>query len=90
MRPREELIESLRVAMERLASDRTECRRMGEAASAEVRREHTWAAKAERVAEIYRQVLAVDSANPRRKPGGGLGPSGGGMRRFMGAAPPPR
>jgi glycosyltransferase involved in cell wall biosynthesis len=62
MRPREELIESLRVAMERLASDRTECRRMGEEAAAEVRREHTWAAKAERVAGIYRQVLAAESA----------------------------
>jgi glycosyltransferase involved in cell wall biosynthesis len=57
MRPREELIESLRTAMERLAADPDGCRRMGEAAAAEVRREHTWDAKAARVADIYRVVL---------------------------------
>src|SRR5262245_4726681 len=59
MRPREELVELLRKAMERLAADPTACRRMGESAAAEVRREHTWDAKAGRVAEIYRQVLAA-------------------------------
>jgi glycosyltransferase involved in cell wall biosynthesis len=58
MRPREELIESLRAAMERLAADPAGCRRMGEAAAAEVRREHTWDAKAARVADIYRAVVA--------------------------------
>ena len=57
MRPREELVESLRAAMERLAADPAGCRRMGEAAAAEVRREHTWDAKAQRVAVIYREVL---------------------------------
>jgi glycosyltransferase involved in cell wall biosynthesis len=56
MRPREELIESLRLAMEAMAADPAGCRRMGEAAAAEVRREHTWEAKASRVAEIYRAV----------------------------------
>src|SRR4051794_7323965 len=58
MRPREQLVESLRAAMERLAADTAGCRRNGEAAAAEVRREHTWDAKADRVAEIYRAVLA--------------------------------
>ncbi len=58
MRPREELIELLRLAMEQLAADPAACRRMGEAAAAEVRREHTWDAKADRVAGIYRDVLA--------------------------------
>jgi len=58
MRPREELIESLRIAMERLAADPASCRRMGEEAAAEVRREHTWEAKAARVAEIYQSVAA--------------------------------
>jgi glycosyltransferase involved in cell wall biosynthesis len=62
MRPREELVESLRAAMERLAADPAGCRRMGEAAAAEVRREHTWDAKAARVAEIYRGILS----SPRR------------------------
>ena len=37
MRPREELIESLRRAMERLATNSDICRRMGESAAAEVR-----------------------------------------------------
>src|SRR5262249_56307259 len=58
MRPREELVELLRAAMERMAADPTGCRRMGEAAAAEVRREHTWDAKASHVTDIYRQVLS--------------------------------
>ena len=58
MRPREELIESLRRAMERLAGDPAACRAMGTAAAAEVRREHTWDAKAARVADVYREVLS--------------------------------
>jgi glycosyltransferase involved in cell wall biosynthesis len=57
MRPREELIQLLRTAMERMAADPDECRRMGEAAAAEVRRDHTWDAKAAKVADIYRNVL---------------------------------
>jgi glycosyltransferase involved in cell wall biosynthesis len=57
MRPREELVESLRLAMERLATDPDACRRMGEAAAAEVRRDHTWDAKAEKISQIYALVL---------------------------------
>jgi glycosyltransferase involved in cell wall biosynthesis len=56
MRPREELVASLRIAMERLAADPDACRRMGEAAAAEVRREHTWDAKAEKIRQMYLQV----------------------------------
>jgi glycosyltransferase involved in cell wall biosynthesis len=71
MKPREELIESLRAAMERLAADPAACRRMGDAAAAEVRREHTWAAKAGAVADIYRDVLesrrAASGTPPSRR-----------------------
>jgi glycosyltransferase involved in cell wall biosynthesis len=59
MRPREELVELLRVAMERMAADAESCRKMGTAAADEVRTEHTWDAKAGRIAEIYRQVLSA-------------------------------
>jgi glycosyltransferase involved in cell wall biosynthesis len=62
MRPREELVGLLRVAMERMATDPDMCRRMGEAAAAEVRREHTWEAKAAQVAGIYRAVLGERAA----------------------------
>src|SRR5262249_60191970 len=41
MRPREELIESLRAAMEQFAADPAGCRRMGEAAAARGRRAAT-------------------------------------------------
>ena len=58
MRPREELVESLRAAMEQMAADPAGCRRMGEAAATEVRREHTWDAKASHVMLIYQQVLS--------------------------------
>jgi glycosyltransferase involved in cell wall biosynthesis len=64
MRPREELVESLRAAMERLAADPAACRRMGDAAAAEVLREHTWTAKAAHVAAIYHQVLTANAAEP--------------------------
>jgi glycosyltransferase involved in cell wall biosynthesis len=57
MRPREELVESLRIAMENLAANPARCKGMGEAAANEVRREHTWTAKAERMMQIYRQIL---------------------------------
>lgn len=62
MRPREELVESLRIAMERLASDHDLCQSMGATAAAEVRRSHTWKAKADRVRQIYTQVLAGKKA----------------------------
>ena len=57
LRPREELVESLRIAMEGLAGDPAACRRMGQAAANEVREKHTWTAKAERITAIYREVL---------------------------------
>jgi glycosyltransferase involved in cell wall biosynthesis len=57
MRPREELVESLRIAMERMATDPDGCRRMGEAAAAAIRHEHTWDAKAEKISQIYSLVL---------------------------------
>jgi glycosyltransferase involved in cell wall biosynthesis len=65
MRPREELIERLRTAMERMAADPDGCRRLGEAAAAEVRREHTWDARAAKVVGIYRNVLAGQIAKPQ-------------------------
>jgi glycosyltransferase involved in cell wall biosynthesis len=46
--------------MERMAADPAGCRRMGEAAAAEVRREHTWDAKAAQVTNIYRTVLRTN------------------------------
>jgi glycosyltransferase involved in cell wall biosynthesis len=57
MRPRNELVEELRLAMERMAADPDGCRRMGESAAAEVRRDHTWDAKAASVFPIYRQII---------------------------------
>ncbi len=57
MQPREPLIESLRIAMERLAQDPAACRAMGEKAVATVAARHTWAAKAGRMAGIYQQVI---------------------------------
>jgi glycosyltransferase involved in cell wall biosynthesis len=65
MRKRDELVTFLQTAMERMAADPAGCRRMGESAAAEVRREHTWDAKAGRVAEIYRQVLAATGTGVR-------------------------
>jgi len=57
MRPREELVESLRIAMEGLAANPLRCKEMGEVAANEIRREHTWDAKAERIVRMYQQVL---------------------------------
>lgn len=57
MRPREELVESLRRAMEELAGDPERCRQMGEAACRRVRDEFTWSTKAARLVEMYRLVI---------------------------------
>jgi len=79
MRSREELVELLRRAMERMAADPDGCRRMGEAAAAEVRCEHTWDAKAGKVADIYRGVLNRPSASrpsPASLPTPGRQPAG--------------
>lgn len=58
MRRREELVELLRIAMEELTADPERCRRLGEAAAAEVREHYTWQAKAERIVQFYRETLA--------------------------------
>jgi glycosyltransferase involved in cell wall biosynthesis len=52
-----ELPTLLREAMEALAGDPERCRRMGAAAARAVRERHLWPAKAERVAQFYREVL---------------------------------
>jgi glycosyltransferase involved in cell wall biosynthesis len=57
MRPRGEMVESLRKAMEDLASDPARCRAMGAAACKKVRDEFTWDVKAGRIAEMYRETL---------------------------------
>jgi glycosyltransferase involved in cell wall biosynthesis len=67
MRQREEMVESLRMAMERLAGSRNECRRLGQAAVAEVQRQYTWAAKANQVVVIYRAILATESSPDSRR-----------------------
>ncbi len=58
LQPRAELVASLRQALEGLASDPERCRRLGAAAVRRVREQLTWAAKAERIVQIYREVLA--------------------------------
>jgi glycosyltransferase involved in cell wall biosynthesis len=70
MRRREELVESLRIAMEKLAASPDKCRGMGAAAAADVADRHTWEAKARRVVEIYRTILTSWSS-PDVSPGGG-------------------
>lgn len=57
MTPRPQLVAALRQAMEGLVADPERCRRLGTAACAHVRREFTWDAKAERIAQIYRDLL---------------------------------
>lgn len=59
MRPRPELVASLRQAMEALAEDPARCRAMGAAACRKVREEFTWDVKADRLAAMYRQTLAA-------------------------------
>ncbi|WP_171475340.1 glycosyltransferase family 4 protein [Frigoriglobus tundricola] len=57
LRPRAELVADLRAAMERLAGNTDECRRLGNAAVQRVSERFTWDAKAQQVAEIYRDLL---------------------------------
>jgi glycosyltransferase involved in cell wall biosynthesis len=52
----------LREAMVALAGDPERCRRMGAAAARAVRERHLWPAKAERVAQFYREVLRRTAA----------------------------
>ncbi len=59
LRPRRGLVADLRGTLERLAGDHAECRRLGAAAAERVRGEFTWSAKAGRLVEIYRDLLAA-------------------------------
>jgi glycosyltransferase involved in cell wall biosynthesis len=56
--PRAELVAALRRAMEGLAAAPDRCRRLGRAAVERVRTQFTWAAKAEQIVGVYRDVLA--------------------------------
>jgi glycosyltransferase involved in cell wall biosynthesis len=56
---RPELISRLRHALEQLAEDFPRCRSLGAAAARVVRQEHVWSAKAERIVEFYRDLLAA-------------------------------
>jgi glycosyltransferase involved in cell wall biosynthesis len=58
LRPRQELVSSLRRKLEELIANPDECRRLGKAAVDRIGRDFTWAAKAEKVVNIYRDVLA--------------------------------
>jgi glycosyltransferase involved in cell wall biosynthesis len=57
LRPREELVESLRRAMEALAGDPDRCRALGATACRRVREEFTWSTKAARIVDFYHQIL---------------------------------
>jgi glycosyltransferase involved in cell wall biosynthesis len=57
MGPRAALVPQLRDALERLASDPSAIRPMGERARARVMRSFTWSAKAAQLMEVYRWVL---------------------------------
>lgn len=61
MQPRDQLVADLRTAMERLAADHNECRRLAAAAVRRVRDEFTWDTKAGRIVEFYRATLAGTS-----------------------------
>lgn len=57
LRPRDQLVHSLRAAMESLAVDFHRCRRMSQAAVDTVRRRYTWDAKAEQLVSWYHDIL---------------------------------
>jgi glycosyltransferase involved in cell wall biosynthesis len=57
MKPRVELVASLRQAMESLASDPARCRRLGATACRMVREEYTWDVKAAQIQEMYAKTL---------------------------------
>ena len=53
----DDLVVTLRTAMERLAADHALCGRLGAAAARRVREQFTWSAKAERIVTYYHEVL---------------------------------
>lgn len=57
MVPRADLTISLQQAMEKLVKDPALCASMGRAAGARVKSEFLWSAKAEKLVEIYRELL---------------------------------
>jgi glycosyltransferase involved in cell wall biosynthesis len=65
LKPREELIGQLQQTMERLAADLERCRKLGEAACQHVREQFTWSTKADRIVDMYREILN----QPRRGSG---------------------
>jgi glycosyltransferase involved in cell wall biosynthesis len=57
LKPRAELVPLLARAMEELATDPERCRALGKRACERVREEFTWDVKANRIAEMYRQLV---------------------------------
>ena len=51
-------------AMERLLTDRKMARKLGETAREQARRDFSWAHVAERVEQVYREVIANQSLDP--------------------------
>ncbi len=58
MVPRHQLVPLLRDAMERLAGNPDWCRKLGRRACDRVREHYVWPAKAAKIAQFYRQLLA--------------------------------
>jgi glycosyltransferase involved in cell wall biosynthesis len=59
VRPRAQLVESLRRTMEALAADPARCRAMGTAACRRVREEFTWDVKAGHIAKMYKEIIKI-------------------------------
>ncbi len=58
MLPRQELIHQLRQAMEFALQNPDQCQRMSKNAVQKIRSEFTWSAKADKITDIYRSILA--------------------------------
>ena len=57
LKPRTELVQHLRQAMEQMVADPDLCRSLGQAAAERVRAEFTWPAKATRLVDFYHQIV---------------------------------
>lgn len=71
MLPRDKLVPLLQEAMERLSGNPDSCRQLGRRACEKVRDHYVWPAKAGKVVEVYRQVLASQHGSGRSL---GVGP----------------